>query len=133
MDATSAAEPITALLPGRVGIIVRLAAKPGGRSALLDAINQYVDGLDDQHGEPHTEAFVIATDPADESVVWLFEWFGSQSGLDKHRETPSFTALVGRLPELLADPPGILRIDPLRLHLRSASLDDITEWIKPTP
>lgn len=129
MGATSAAEPITALLPGRVGIVVRLAAKSGGRFALLDAVNQYVDELG---AEPYTEAFVIATDPADEDVVWLFEWFGSDSGLDKHRETDSFSELVGRLPELLADPPGILRIDPLRLHLRSAALDDVTEWIKPT-
>ncbi len=128
MGATSAAEPITALLPGRVGIVVRLAAKSGGRSALLDAINRYVDELGD---EPHTEAFVIATDPADENVVWLLEWFGSESGLDKHRETHSFAELVGRLPELLADPPGILRIDPLRLHLRSAAMDDIADWSQP--
>ncbi len=128
MDPTSAAEPLTALLPGRVGIVVRLAAKPGGRSALLDAINQYVDELDQ---EPHTEAFVIATDPADEDVVWLFEWFLNEAGLDQHRETDSFTALVGRLANLLATPPGILRVDPLRLHLRSAAMDDMTEWMVP--
>ena len=61
-----------ALLPGRVGLFVRLSANPGGRTGLLDALHRYADRL---ASEPNTEAFVIALDPDDEDVVWLYEWF----------------------------------------------------------
>ena len=110
-----------ALLPGRVGLFVRLSANPGGRTGLLDALHRYADRL---AGEPNTEAFVIALDPDDEDVVWLYEWFTDEAGLEAHRLSEPFTELVTEIPELLAAPPGLLRIDPLRLHLQTAMLDD---------
>ncbi|MEI2729725.1 MAG: antibiotic biosynthesis monooxygenase [Candidatus Nanopelagicales bacterium] len=110
-----------ALLPGRVGLFVRLSANPGGRTGLLDALHRYADRL---ASEPNTEAFVIALDPDDEDVVWLYEWFTDEAGLEAHRLSEPFTELVTEIPELLAAPPGLLRIDPLRLHLQTAMLDD---------
>lgn len=112
---------INSLLPGRVGLFVRLAAHPGGRPGLLDALNRYVDQIG---GEPTTEAFVIALDPDDEDVVWVYEWFTNEEALDQHRSSSAFAELVGEIPDLLAAPPGLLRIDPLRLHLQSAVLND---------
>lgn len=113
-----------ALLPGRVGLFVRLAAHPGGRPGLLDALHRYADQLS---AEPDTEVFVIALDPDDEDIVWLYEWFTNEKALEHHRTSAPFTELVGEIPELLAAPPGLLRIDPLRLHMRTAVLDDIVE------
>ena len=110
-----------ALLPGRVGLFVRLSANPGGRTGLLDALHRYADRL---ASEPNTEAFVIALDPDDEDVVWLYEWFTDEPGLEAHRLSEPFTELVTEIPELLAAPPGLLRIDPLRLHLQTEMLDD---------
>ncbi|MGA9148217.1 MAG: antibiotic biosynthesis monooxygenase family protein [Candidatus Nanopelagicales bacterium] len=110
-----------ALLPGRVGLFVRLSANPGGRTGLLDALHRYADRL---ALEPNTEAFVIALDPDDEDVVWLYEWFTDEAGLEAHRLSEPFVELVTEIPELLASPPGLLRIDPLRLHLQTAMLDD---------
>ena len=110
-----------ALLPGRVGLFVRLSANPGGRTGLLDALHRYADRL---ASEPNTEAFVIALDPDDEDVVWLYEWFTDEAGLEAHRLSEPFTELVTEIPELLAAPPGLLRIDSLRLHLQTAMLDD---------
>lgn len=40
-----------ALLPGRVGLFVRLSANPGGRTGLLDALHRYADRL---ASEPNT-------------------------------------------------------------------------------
>ncbi len=114
----------TALLPGRVGLFVRLAAHPGGRPGLLDALHRYADHLED---EPTTEVFVIALDPDNEDIVWLYEWFTDEEGLERHRSSAPFADLVGEIPDLLASPPGLLRIDPLRLHMRTAVLNDIVE------
>ncbi len=112
---------INVLLPGRVGLFVRLAARPGGRAALLDAMHRYTDEL---ACEPSTEAIVIALDPDDVDIVWLLEWFGDEELFDAHRSTKAFAEMMAELPDLLASPPGLLRIDPLRLHLQSAVLHD---------
>lgn len=108
-----------ALLPGRVGLFVRLAAKPGMRPVVLDALNRYADTL---RSEPATELFVIALDPDDGDVVWLYEWFTSEEGLEAHRNSEPFTDLIAEIPGMLETPPGLLRIDPLRLQLRPAIL-----------
>ena len=111
--------PVDALLPGRVGLFVRLECAEGNRPAILDVLNRYVDGLD---SEPGTEVFLLALDPEDEGVVWLFEWFTDEAGLEAHRESPMFAEMMAEMPPLLVQPPGILRIDPLRLHMRTSVL-----------
>jgi quinol monooxygenase YgiN len=101
-------------LPGRVGLMVRLPGVPGGRAALLDSINRFADEL---RASPKTEAFVISLDPADEDVVWLYEWFGDEDGLMAHQRTEAFATLMQEMPELLSGSPAIMRIDPLRVDL----------------
>lgn len=114
----------SALLPGRVGLFVRLQAHPHGRALVLDALHRYADQLRD---EPTTELFVIALDPDDEDIVWLYEWFTDESGLEQHRASRPFADLIAEIPDLLATPPGLLRIDPLRLHMQTTVLDDIVD------
>lgn len=110
-----------ALLPGRVGLFVRLASNPGGRPGLLDALNRYADQLSD---EPNTELFVIGIDPEDPDVVWLYEWFNDEAALEAHRHSDHFAELVNEIPHLLAAPPGLLRVDPLRLHMQTVVLEE---------
>ncbi len=108
-------KPLDAVLPGRLGLVVRLVAQPGGRLALLDAVNRYADNLEE---EPGTEAFVVSLDPADQDVAWLIEWFSNQTAFEDHRKAKGFENLMQELPELLSQPPGILRIDPLRMFVQ---------------
>jgi quinol monooxygenase YgiN len=111
----SQTKPVDAMLPGRLGLVVRLVAQPGGRLALLDAVNRYADKLED---EPGTEAFVVSLDPDDQDVTWLVEWFSSQNAFEEHRKAKGFEVLMQELPNLLSQPPGILRIDPLRMFVQ---------------
>ena len=108
-------KPVDALLPGRLGLVVRLVAQPGGRLALLDAVNRYADKLE---AEPGTEAFVVSLDPEDKDVAWLIEWFSNQTAFEEHRNARAFEILMKELPNLLSQPPGILRIDPLRMFVQ---------------
>lgn len=107
--------PVGALLPGRVGLFVRLVCKPGGRTAVLDAMNRYMDAL---AGEPGTEAFIVAVDPDEDDIVWLYEWFRDPDALDAHRASAPFHEMMRELPAALAAPPALIRIDPLRMHLQ---------------
>jgi quinol monooxygenase YgiN len=113
-DATSTA--LDTVLPGRIGILVRMPIRPGLRAAALDVLNRYVDDLDE---EPGTEAFFVCVDPDDSDVVWLYEWFHDEEALEAHRSAPLFGRLMAELPELVADGPGIMRLDPLRLRMSS--------------
>jgi len=108
--------PVDAVLPGRIGMLVRIPANPGMRPALLDVLHRYADDLDQ---EPGTEAFLVCVDPDDGDVVWLYEWFQDEESLQAHREAPLFARLMEELPDLVADGPGLMRLDPIRLRMSS--------------
>lgn len=110
----SAQPAIDAVLPGRIGMLVRIPTLPGMRAAALDALNRYIDDLDE---EPGTEAFLVCVDPDDGDVVWLYEWFRDEKALEQHRSAPLFHRLMTELPGLVGESPGIMRIDPLRLRM----------------
>jgi quinol monooxygenase YgiN len=115
-------EPSARLLPDRLGLVVRLQARPGARPAVLDALHRYADRLDE---EPQTELFVISLDPDEADVVWLHEWFASgEDGMLAHRRSPGFAELMGDLGAVLAVDPQMMRFDPLRVHLASALVTD---------
>jgi quinol monooxygenase YgiN len=115
------AMPVDAVLPGRIGLLVRMPVKPGMRAAALDVLNRYVDDLDQ---EPGTEAFFLCVDPDDADVVWLYEWFHDEEALEAHRGAALFARLMSELPPVVADGPGIMRLDPLRLRMTSALTAD---------
>lgn len=114
-------QPHVRLLPDRHGLVVRLEAHPGARAVVLDALHRYADRLDE---EPATEFFVISLDPDDPEVVWLHEWFHEQAGLDAHRAAPAFSHLMSELSSALVSPPGVMRFQPLRMHLATQLLAD---------
>ena len=66
-----------ALLPGRSGLFVRLASNPAVAPGY--STRSIVTPTDCRAN--NTEAFVIALDPDDEDVVWLYEWFTDEAGL----------------------------------------------------
>jgi quinol monooxygenase YgiN len=107
---------IDAVLPGRIGMLVRIPVLPGMRPAALDVLNRYVDDLDQ---EPGTEAFLVCVDPVDQNTVWLYEWFRDERALEEHRSAPLFGRLMEELPGLVGESPGIMRIDPIRLRITS--------------
>lgn len=107
--------PAGALLPGRVGLFVRLVCQPGRRTAVLDATNRYMDALE---AEPGTEAYIVAVDPKEDDVLWIYEWFTDTEAMEAHRSSEPFGAIMAELPGLLASPPALIRIDPLRIYLQ---------------
>ena len=113
-------DAMDALLVVRIGLLVRIQSHPGKRLALIDTLNDYCENLDQ---EPGTEAFMIALDPGDEDVIWLYEWFTDQEALDAHRSSDAFADLIQRMPELIAVPPGVLPINPLRVRLARQPLE----------
>ncbi|HVQ87502.1 MAG TPA: antibiotic biosynthesis monooxygenase family protein [Actinomycetes bacterium] len=121
MSDAPVAAPHSRLLPDRHGLVVRLQANPGGRALVLDALHRYLDQLGD---EPATELFVISLDPDDTEVVWLHEWFHEEAGVDAHRAAPAFGELMNELSNALASPPGVMRFQPLRMHLANQLLTE---------
>lgn len=109
--------PVGALLPGRVGLFVRLVCRPGRRTAALDVTNRYMDDLE---AEPGTEAFVVCVDPNEDDILWLYEWFTDMAAMEAHRASEPFAQMMAELPGVLASPPALIRVDPLRLHLSRA-------------
>ena len=116
-------EPVQALLPGRRSLLVRLTCKDGMRAAMLDVLNTYADGLDE---EPGTEMFVVSLDPDDESIVWLYEIFKDVDSENAHRSSSGFARMMSTMPEFLEGQPAVLRMEPLRMALQETVLAE--DW-----
>ena len=116
-------EPLQALLPGRRSMLVRLTCEPGMRPAMLEMLNTYADGLAE---EPGTEMFVVSLDAEDESIVWLYEIFKDDVAENAHRASTGFARMMTQMPEFLAAPPAVLRMEPLRMALQEGVLAE--DW-----
>jgi quinol monooxygenase YgiN len=116
-------EPTQAFLPGRQAMLVRLTCQSGRRPELLEILNTYVDGLAE---EPGTELFVVSVDPDDADLVWMYEMFRDDDATVAHRSATGFAQMVQAMPPLLASPPAILRMEPLRMAMQEAVLAD--DW-----
>ena len=116
-------EPVQALLPGRRSMLVRLTCQEGMRPAMLEVLNTYADGLAE---EPGTEMFVVSLDPDDESIVWLYEVFKDVDAENAHRSSAGFARMMATMPDLLASPPAILRMEPLRMAMQEGVLAE--DW-----
>lgn len=102
---------------------MRLTCQSGMRAALLDALNSYTDGLAE---EPGTEVFVVSLDPESPDLVWLYEIFRDEESEHAHRASQGFAALMQSIPPMLAGPPAVLRMEPLRLSLQEHMLQE--DW-----
>jgi len=116
-------EPVQVLLPGRRSLLVRLTCQEGMRPAMLEILNTYADGLDE---EPGTEMFVVSLDPDDSSIVWLYEIFRDDDAETAHRSSTGFGRMMSTIPELLDGPPAILRMEPLRMAMQQTVLSE--DW-----
>jgi quinol monooxygenase YgiN len=116
-------EPVQALLPGRQALIVRITCTDGMRASMLDMLNTYADGLQE---EPGTEMLVVCVDPDDESIVWLYEMFKDEAAQNAHRASAGFATMMEKMPEFLAGPPAVLRMEPLRMSMQESLLSE--DW-----
>lgn len=80
-------------------------------------MNRYMDAL---ANEPGTEAFIVAVDPNEDDILWLYEWFRDNDALDEHRSSEPFHQMMAELPTVLSAPPALVRVDPLRMHMQRA-------------
>ena len=123
MDDAVSDEPLQVLLPGRRSLLVRLTCQDGMRPAMLDILNTYADGLEE---EPGTEMFMVHLDPDDENNVWLYETFLDDNAALAHRSTEGFAKMMNDMPPLLEGPPAILRMEPLRMSVQESVLTE--DW-----
>ncbi|HEX2027446.1 MAG TPA: antibiotic biosynthesis monooxygenase [Nitriliruptorales bacterium] len=76
--------------------------------AFLDLANG--TGKEVHHHEPRTLLYVLTKDPArDRTYVWVERYRGEES-LRAHCEAPYVRDALSQLPDLLAEPPVLVRL-----------------------
>src|SRR5262245_61321514 len=96
----------------RVGLWVRLEARPGKEVALETFLNE---SLADVQDEPATVAwFAIRLGP---SIFGIFDAFPDEGGRQTHLAGRVAAALIARAPELLSRPPSIENVDLVAVKL----------------
>lgn len=101
----------------RVGLFVRLQAKPGKESDVEAFLRS---GLSIVNGEPATIAwFGIRLGP---STFGVFDAFPDEAGRKAHLTGGVAQALMAKASDLLAEPPAIEQVDVLFSKLPGAQL-----------
>lgn len=96
----------------RVGLFVRLQAKPGKEEELQSLLQ---GALPLAQGEPATTAwFALRFGP---SVFGVFDAFPDDAGRQAHLAGQIAAALMAQAPNLLAEPPSIEQVDILASKL----------------
>ena len=96
----------------KVGLWVRLEAKPGKEQAVADFLK---GGLALAQQEPATVAwFAVKLGP---STFAIFDVFPSEAGRQAHLNGPIAAALMAKAGELLAQPPSIENTDVMAAKL----------------
>jgi quinol monooxygenase YgiN len=92
----------------RVGLMVRLEAKPGKEAALSEFLT---GGLALALNEPETIVwFALRLGP---TTFGIFDAFPGEPGRQAHLTGPIASALMDKAPDLLAQAPTIERVDVL--------------------
>jgi quinol monooxygenase YgiN len=95
----------------RIVIDVRLIAHAGRRDDLLAAFDALHAAVGD---EPGTEVFTMHIARDDPDVVVVHEVYRDDDALAAHQGSPALRDLVGTLGDLLAGPPEITYLEPVR-------------------
>ena len=92
----------------KVGLFVRLEAKPGKESAVAEFLTS---GLALAQQEPETAVwFALRLGP---STFGIFDAFPSETGRKAHLSGPIAAALMAKAADLLSAPPKIEQLDVL--------------------
>jgi quinol monooxygenase YgiN len=92
----------------KVGLFVRLEAKPGKESAVAEFLSS---GLALAEQEPETTVwFALRLGP---STFGIFDAFPSEAGRKAHLSGPIAAALMAKAGDLLSAPPKIEQVDVL--------------------
>lgn len=90
----------------KVGLFVRLEAKPGKEEQVAEFLKQ---GLDLANAERTTPVWFAVR--FDHSSFAIFDSFTDEGGRNTHLTGPIAKALMEQAPTLLAAPPSIERVD----------------------
>ena len=91
----------------------------------VHAVYAFARYADDLAEEPGTEMFTISVDPDDEDLVWLYEWFTDVDAQRAHQASGAFARMATELTDVLASPPGVLRLDPLRASFQRSLIETL--------
>ena len=78
------------------GLIGKMIAAPGRRDELLSILLGSVGDM------PGCHSYVVATDPADENVIWITEVWDSEASHKASLTIPAVKAAIGRAMPIIA-------------------------------
>ena len=100
----------------RVGLLVRLNAKPGKEAEVASFLESALPLANQESTTPVW--FALRLGP---STFGIFDAFADDAGREAHLAGPIAAALMARASELLSDPPQIERVDLLATKLPAHS------------
>jgi quinol monooxygenase YgiN len=85
----------------KTSMFAKFTAVDGKRDEVVTALEKALEAVEAEVG---TERYLICTDLADPSVVWMYEQYTDDAALGVHGSSPAVATLFGDLGGLLEKP-----------------------------
>ena len=76
----------------QISVIAKIPCKPGTRADVVEGLRAMLDHVESEEG---TLTYVLHQDAKDDDVLWMYEVYADQAGLDAH-STSDAMKTVGR-------------------------------------
>ncbi|CAN5641582.1 hypothetical protein BH20ACT2_BH20ACT2_14790 [soil metagenome] len=95
----------------KMAVFAKLTAKPGGRDAMLSALELMFERV---ATEPGTEVYALHADLADDDVCWFYELYTDGDAATAHGSSDAMKRAMTDWGDLLAGRPEITLVAPTR-------------------
>jgi quinol monooxygenase YgiN len=94
-----------------IAIVAKLTAAEGKRDEAIAVLSRLVDAAEN---EPDTLEYVLLADQGDRNLIWFYELYADQAGLDAHMASPTMVEVLGSMRGLLAGPADLRQMEVVR-------------------
>ena len=99
-----------------IALYARFTAKDGKGAELAAVLEELVEIVQREEG---IKAYSLHRGLDQPDVVWFYELYADQAAFDAHGKYPEFGAVFGRLGDLSAGPPELIRSEVVSMFART--------------
>ncbi len=96
----------------KIAVIAKITCAEGRRDEVAEALEAMFPQVDTEGG---TEIYVLHQDLGHPEVLWMYELYTDEAGLQAHSTSPAMAELFTKLGgDLMGAPPELIMVSPVR-------------------
>jgi quinol monooxygenase YgiN len=94
----------------QISVIAKIPCKPGARADVIDGLRTMLEHVESEEG---TLRYVLHQDANDDDLLWVYEVYADQAGLDAHSKSDAMKSLGRAIGAHMAGAPELTFMTPV--------------------